>query len=152
VSPFVNVYGIGTLSDWMDVLNWRPRFAAAVLSGFALLALFLAAAGLYAVVAYTVTQRRSEIGLRMALGATSVHVVRDVLREGVKMVGIGIVAGDLLALVFTRTLSGLLYGVAPSDPATFAAVSVAITLVAVVACVGPAIAAARVDPLLALRA
>lgn len=151
LSPFTNVYAAGTLSAQLDDLNWRPRFGAAVLGGFAVLAFALAAIGLYAVIAYTVVQRHREIGVRMALGASPGTIVRGVMLDALRIAAAGLVAGNVLALLFARTLSGLLYGVAPTDPVTFAAVSLLMMGVGAFACAVPALAAARVSPIEAIR-
>ena len=151
VSPSTNVYGAETMAERLAVLNWRTRFVAVVLGGFAALGLVLAAAGLYAVVSYTIVQRRSEIGLRMALGATARTIVFDVVNDAVRTVLVGLAAGNVLAIAFTRLLGGMLYGVTPGDPVTLAAVSVGMVAVAIVACAAPALAASRVDPHAALR-
>ena len=151
ISPSTNVYAVETMAQRMDTLNWRPRFAAIVLGGFALLGLVLAVAGLYAIVSYTVIQRRGEIGLRMALGASGRDILLDVIGDGVRTVAVGLAIGNLAALAFTRLLAGMLYGVTPNDPATLVAVSVGMLGVAVCACAAPAFAASRVDPQLALR-
>ena len=151
LSPFTNVYAIGRLGDQLADLNWRPRFGAAVFGGFAIVAFALAALGLYAVIAYTVAQRRREIGVRMALGGTPAVIVRGIVLDALRLAAVGVVAGNLLALAFTRGLSGLLYGVAPADPWTFALVSIVMLVVALAACALPAAAAARVNPIAAIR-
>ena len=115
ISPATNVYAVGTMAGDMADANWRTRFAAAVMGGFASLSLLLAAAGLYVVVSYTVVQRRAEIGVRMALGATSADIVSMVMSNGLRAVIVGLVIGDLAAVALTRTMSGLLYGVGPGD-------------------------------------
>jgi ABC-type antimicrobial peptide transport system permease subunit len=151
ISPSTNVYAVETMTQYLADLNWRARFAAVALGGFAILGIVLAAAGLYAVVAYTVLQRRGEIGLRMALGAGARAVVAMILGDALGPVIAGIVAGNVASAVLTRSMRGLLYGVAPGDPATLAAVSVALVLLAAGACLVPAIAASRVDPQIALK-
>jgi putative ABC transport system permease protein len=151
LSSSTNVYALETMAQRMDTATWRERFAATVLAGFALLGLVLAAAGLYAIVSYTVVQRRSEIGLRMALGASTRSILFDVIVDGLKTVALGLAIGDLAALGFTRLLAGMLYGVTPGDPLTLAAVSIAMLGVAIAASAVPAFAAARVDPHVALR-
>jgi len=151
VSPFTNVYAVETMDRRLEELNWRARFAAVVLGLFAIVGLVLAAAGLYAVVSYTVMQRRGEFGLRMALGADAKDILIDVLGDGLRTVIAGVVIGDIAAVVLSRALTGLLYGVAPGDPVTIGLVSVAMVVVAVCACTVPALAAARVDPQVALR-
>jgi ABC-type antimicrobial peptide transport system permease subunit len=151
LSPFTNVYAVGRLSDQLADLNWRPRFGAAVLGGFAIIVFVLAALGLYAVIAYTVAQQRREIGVRMALGGTPGVIVRNVVGSAMGLAAVGIVAGNMLAVAFARSLRGLLFGVAPTDAPTFAVASAAMLLVALGASAIPALAAARVNPIEAIR-
>ena len=151
LSPFTNVYAAQRLSDALADLNWRPRFAAAVLAAFAALAFVLAALGLYAVVTYTVADRRREIGVRMALGADGSSIVAGVVGGALRVVAAGLVAGNIAAVLSSRALVGLLYGVAATDLATYAIVSVSLIVVALVACAGPAVAAARLDPQVVMR-
>ena len=151
LSRETNVYAVETLDRRIADLNWRARFGASVLSGFAGLALLLGAAGIYAVVSYTVFQRRAEIGLRMALGASGADVIGMVLKGGLGVAGLGVIIGTLVSLALTRALTGFLYGVAPGDPATLSAVGAILLLVAAAACLGPALRASRVDPQIALR-
>ena len=129
-----------------------PRFRTVLLVVFAAVALLLAVAGVYGVMAYTVTQRVPEIGLRVALGASPSDVMRLVMREGAMLVAIGLVAGAVLSLACARFLSGLLFGVSARDPVVFAAVSVLVAIAALAACLIPGRRALRVDPLIALRA
>jgi putative ABC transport system permease protein len=129
-----------------------PRFRTALLVVFAAVALLLAIAGVYGVMAYTVTQRVPEIGLRIALGASPSDVMRLVLGEGALLVGIGLVAGAALSLAGARFLNGLLFGVSARDPLVFLAVSALVTIAALSACLIPGRRALRVDPLIALRA
>lgn len=151
LSGGTNVYGVETLDRRIADLNWRPRFGALLLGGFAGLALLLGAAGIYAVVSYTVLQRRGEIGIRMALGARAFDVVTMILRSGLLPVLIGLGLGTIGSLAATRMLTGVLYGVAPGDPATLATVALLLLAVAIGACLGPAFRASRVDPQIALR-
>lgn len=122
-----------------------------MLSIFAGLALTLAAIGVAGVLAYLVSRRRREIGIRMALGASKANVLGLVIRRGVLYAAVGIVSGILAALFLTRLMEGLLFGVTPRDPATFIAVTLILLAIAVVASLIPAMRAARVDPLEALR-
>ena len=125
-----------------------------LLGVFATLALVLASVGIYGVISFMVGQRTHEIGLRMALGAQHRDVMRLVLGEGVKMalVGVaGVAGGAAAALGLTRLMVNELFGVAPQDPLTFAAVAIVLTLVALLACYLPARHAVRVDPMVALR-
>jgi ABC-type antimicrobial peptide transport system permease subunit len=128
------------------------RFVMALLSAFAGLAIILASVGLYGVIAYLVAQRTHEIGVRMALGARSRDVLGMVLGHGLRLVAIGVVLGIAGALGLTRFLAGQLYGVRPTDPFTFIAVTALLALVALAATWLPARRAARVDPMIALRA
>ena len=122
-----------------------------LLSGFAGVALLLAAIGLYGVLAYTVTQRTREIGIRTALGAHRSNVIGLVLQQGMKLAGLGILIGLAGAFVVTHFIRSLLFGVAPTDPLTFAVIPVLLATVALLACWLPARRAANVDPMEALR-
>ena len=130
----------------------RPRFHTWLLGSFGALALLLAAVGIYGVIAYGVSQRRSEIGIRLALGAPTTSVVRMVLRSGMFPVAAGLAIGLGASFVGSRLMSGLLYGIAATDATTFIAVGVVITTAALAAAYVPARRAARVDPLTAIRA
>jgi ABC-type antimicrobial peptide transport system permease subunit len=113
--------------------------------------LLLATVGIYGIVSYSVNQRTREIGIRIALGAQRSHVLRLILRNGVKLAVVGIALGVGGALALTRFMTALLFGVTATDPSTFVFVSVGLFLVAVVACLIPARRATKVDPLVALR-
>jgi predicted permease len=128
-----------------------PRFNLWVVGAFAGLALILAMTGVYGTLAFTVAQRRQEIAVRLALGATSSRVVGQVLRTGIAVAGLGIALGLSSALVATRALESLLFGVAPHDPATFVAAAAVLFLTAAAACYLPARRAASVDPAMILR-
>jgi predicted permease len=127
------------------------RFEAMLMAVFAGAALLLAAVGLYGVISYLVAERTHEIGIRVALGAKRRDILRLVLGEGLRLFGIGTVAGLAGALVLTRFLSSMLFGVRPTDPATFLAAAVVLILVAVLASYIPARRAAKVDPMVPLR-
>ena len=129
----------------------RPRLLAQLLLGFAILALLMAAIGTYGVLAYVVSERRREIGVRMALGAGRASVLSMVLRQGLGLTLLGLVVGLLGALAVNRLAAALFFGVAPADPATYAAVAAFICVVGLVACFVPARRATRVDPILVLR-
>ena len=123
-----------------------------LLAVFGSVALLLAAIGLSGVVSYSVSQRTNEIGVRMALGADRFDVVRLILKQGMRLTGIGIVLGLVLSFAATRVLAGLLYGIKPGDPFTFAAISLFLCAVAFISCYVPARRAASVDPMKSLRA
>jgi len=129
----------------------QPRFNAFLTSLFAVLAFILAAIGIYGVINYDVTQRTSEIGIRMALGAQAGDILRLVLRQGVLLTLTGLALGLIGAFALTRFLTQLLFEVHPVDPATYLIVALLLTVVAMVACLIPSRRAARVDPLVALR-
>jgi ABC-type antimicrobial peptide transport system permease subunit len=128
------------------------RLIASLLGGFAVIALLLAAAGVYGVIAYTVAQRTTEIGVRVALGADPRAVLRLVAREGFAVTAAGMIAGTVSAAAASRALRTLLFDVSPADPLTYAAVLALFAAVACAAVVVPARRALRVDPLVALRA
>ncbi|HVX41171.1 MAG TPA: ABC transporter permease [Gemmatimonadaceae bacterium] len=128
------------------------RFAMALLAAFSLIAVLLSAVGLYGVIAYSVTQRTREIGIRVALGAEPASIAGLVVGSGLRLATVGIVAGAAAALVATRTLSSMLYGVSTNDPLTFAVITLGVAGVAVLASYVPARRALRIDPVDALRA
>jgi ABC-type antimicrobial peptide transport system permease subunit len=129
----------------------RPRLYAVLFGGFAVLALVIAAVGLFGVLSYVVAQRSREFALRAALGAQPLDILRLVLQQGIAATSIGIVAGLVVAVALTRSIAALLYGVTPYDGLTFVTVPVALLLVAVAACAAPALHAARLHPMRALR-
>jgi putative ABC transport system permease protein len=151
VAPDLPVFGIQTMDELFINSISTQRLTVFLLGTFAALALLLAALGLYGVLAYNVSQRTREIGIRMALGATSRSVVGLILRHGFKFAGLGLVLGLGLALVFAQVMRTLLYEVSPFDPLAFALVAAALSVIGGVACWLPARRATRVDPMTALR-
>jgi putative ABC transport system permease protein len=129
----------------------RTSFTLVMLAAAGGMALFLGIVGLYGVIAYSVSQRRLEIGIRMALGAGKSDVLKMVISQGIKLALVGVAIGLAGALGLTRFLSGLLYGVKPGDPLTLVAVSALLITVALLASYIPAHQAAKVDPMVALR-
>jgi predicted permease len=151
LDPDLPAGAITTMADVEAASVAQPRFLLVLIGLFAAVALLLAAIGLYGLIAFMVGQRAHEIGVRMALGARTGQVVGMVLRQGMAMIGVGLVAGLIAALVLTRTLQGFLFGVRPSDPLTLGAVTLVLAAVGALACVLPARRAAGVAPLDALR-
>lgn len=145
------LFEVHTMEERLFESVAQPRFRTILLGVFAALALVMAVVGLYAVMAVSVAQRTHELGIRIALGAQRRDVIGLVLRQGIKLVTIGIVIGLAGALALTRVLTTLLYEVKPTDPLTFFAVPVLLLAVAILACWLPARHAARIDPLTALR-
>jgi predicted permease len=143
---------VETMEMTMASATATPRFRTVLLVVFAVVALVLAIAGVYGVMAYTVNQRVPEIGLRVALGASPSDVLGLVLRDGGVLIAIGLAVGAALSFAGARFISGLLFGVSARDPMVFVAVSLLVALAALAACLVPGRRALKVDPLLALRA
>jgi putative ABC transport system permease protein len=151
LDPDQPVSDVRTMSQVMAQTVARARFNTLLLSIFAGLATLLAAVGIFGVMNYSVQLRTREIGLRMALGAQPRRVLMLVLRQGMLLTVVGIGVGLVGAFALSRVMSGLLYGVAATDPVTFAAIVVVLGVVALIACYIPARRATRVDPLIALK-
>jgi putative ABC transport system permease protein len=140
-----------TMRSFVDQATARPRFRSMLLGSFALMALILASVGIYGVMAYSVTQRTHELGIRMALGAQKSDVMMLMLRQGIRLTLIGVVVGLGGSLALTRVLKAYLFGINTVDLATFAGVSLLLMMVALAACLIPARRATRVNPIEALR-
>jgi ABC-type lipoprotein release transport system permease subunit len=151
IDATVPILGIVPLSVAMRNSLQRERLLARLASGFGILALVLAAIGLYGVMSYAITRRTGEIGLRVALGAESSQVVRMVLFDALRLVAIGVVIGLPLALAATRLLRAQLHGVESNDPVAIGAALAVLGASAVVAVLRPALRASRVPPIVALR-
>jgi predicted permease len=149
--PSLPVIGLQSMDDVISGSLRQPRMLMHLFGGFAGLALLLAAIGTYGVLSYLVTQRRREIGIRMALGAGRETVLRSVMAHGLTLALIGLAAGLAAALALTRLMEALLFEVSPNDPGTLAGVAALITVVATAASLVPAVRATRVDPIVALR-
>jgi putative ABC transport system permease protein len=143
---------VRVFDEYMSRTLAKPRFNALLLSIFAGTALLLTAIGIYGVLAYSVSQRTNEIGIRIALGACQSNIFRLIVGQAMLLVAISMAIGLLGAFMATRFLGSLLYGVAAWDPITFASIATLITAVSFLACWLPARRAARVDPVIALRA
>ena len=146
-----SVANIQTLNQVVNESLAQPRLNTLLLGAFAALALLLAAIGIYGVLSYSVAQRTHEIGIRMALGADRRDVLRLMVGHGLFLTLMGVTAGLAAAFGLTRLMTGLLFAVRPTDPATFVAVSIVLTAVALLASYLPAREAVKVDPLVALR-
>jgi putative ABC transport system permease protein len=151
IDPNQPLVRVRTMEENMATTVAEPRFRAWLIGIFALLALVLAAVGVYGVMSYTVTQRTSEIGVRVTMGAQPQDVFRIIVGEGLRLALFGVGIGLVTALALTRLLRSFLFGISAYDPLTFVGVSVLLTIVAVAACYFPARRATLVDPLVALR-
>ena len=147
----IPVSGITTLSEMVGDSVSQPRFFATLAMAFAALALLLASIGLYGVMAYAVSQRTTEIGVRMALGATPIEVFRLIVGDGMRLAAIGIVLGTVGSVIAARWLTTLLFRVLPGDPLTLALTAAGLLLVSAAASFVPARRATRVDPMAAIR-
>jgi predicted permease len=146
IDPSVPIVGLRGMHSVFDESIGRPRLLAQLLGAFAALALLLAVLGVYGVLSYMVAERRREIGIRLAVGATRRAIVTLIMKQGFVIAAIGLAAGLAGALSVNRLFASLLFGVQPTDPGTLAAVALAITIVAVLACALPAWRASRLDP------
>ena len=151
VDPDIQVGAVWDYGTLMSRRLVQPRFNMFLTAIFSGVALLLAGIGIYGVVSRSVAARTREIGIRIALGAHRSGVVRQVVRQSVKIAGVGLLAGFFLALALSRLIRGFLHGVVPTDPLTYASVAVILFTVAVLASFVPAVTASRVDPMTSLR-
>jgi predicted lysophospholipase L1 biosynthesis ABC-type transport system permease subunit len=151
IDATIPIYHLATEESRFAGLVRQPRFMASLLTSFAALALALAAVGTFGVVSYSIRQRTRELGIRFALGARRIDVIRLVFGRVGWLVGVGIAVGTGGAFVATRLMTSLLYGVAPLDPATFITASAVVAVVTLLGCLRPTVVAARVNPSEALR-
>ena len=151
VDPSVQVTDVRTGVTLVNQVLWNARIVLGMLGIFGLLALALASVGLYGILAYSVSSRQREIGVRMALGASRFDVLRLVLRQGMMLVAIGVSLGLAISLLVGRAFSTMLFGLSPADPLSLLGASAVLLLVAALACYLPALAASRMDPMQALR-
>jgi putative ABC transport system permease protein len=147
----VPLSGVKTMDEHKTYALWAPNMAASFSVAFAVVAILLSAVGLYSVMAYVVSQRTREVGIRMALGANRSDVMKMITRQGMRLAAVGVVIGLLLSLALAQVLSSLLIGISGYDVTTFILVPVLLSTVALVACYLPARRATKVDPLVALR-
>jgi predicted permease len=151
VDPNVPLAAVRTMDDVVETSMTAPRLTSSVFLGFGLVAVVLAAVGIYGLLVFLVSQRMHEIGIRVAIGAGRSQIVQLVFGHGVRLAALGIVIGLIAAAIWTRTLSTLLYGVPALDPLTFVVVPMILLVVAMAACLIPARRAASVDPIVALK-
>lgn len=147
----VSTSNIRTLQTIVGEQSYMRRLITTVLGLFAVTALVLSALGIYGVMAYSMSQRTQEIGIRMALGAGAGNIIHMVLRQGIKLVLVGVSLGLIRTLVLTRLLTGFLFGVSSRDPITLLTVTGVLVTIALLACIIPAHRAAKIDPMEALR-
>jgi putative ABC transport system permease protein len=147
----VPIFAVKTMEEHMTYALWAPSMAATFSLAFGVLAILLSAVGLYSVMAYVVSQRTREVGIRMALGADRGDVMKMITRQGMRLAATGVGIGLVLSLALAQVLSSLLIGVSGYDVSTFILVPTLLAAVALVACYLPARRATKVDPLVALR-
>lgn len=151
LDSMLSVSGINPMSEQIGKAISGMRLASSLIGVFGLVALLLASVGLYGVMAWTVSRRTREIGVRMALGAQTRDVLKLVLKQGMALALAGVVIGLIASLALTRLMEGLLFGVTATDPATFAVIALLLAAVALLACYVPARRAMKVEPMIALR-
>jgi hypothetical protein len=152
IAPDLSGTEFRTIQQLVDKAVSPRRFVVVLLGGFSVFALILAGLGIYAVISYSVNQRTAELGIRMALGASARDLQQQIVFQTLSLAGLGMFIGSVTAWIFARTLAGLLFGVTFTDPATFAAMLLVLTTVAVLAGYFPSLRVSRIDPMAALRA
>jgi putative ABC transport system permease protein len=151
VDKSLPIYDLKPMTELLRDSLARRRFNLILLTVFSCVALILAAVGIYGVISYGVTQRTHEMGIRMALGAKPRDVLKLVVRQAMMLALAGVAIGLLASWALTRLMKGLLFSISVTDPMTFVVISLLMTLIALLACLIPALRATRVDPLVALR-
>jgi putative ABC transport system permease protein len=151
VDPELPVANFATLTTLVESSLTADRFAMLLLGAFGLLALLLASVGMYGVISYAVIQRTPEIGIRITLGARRAQILAMILRQGGRLVCVGVALGLIASFISTRMMANFLYGIQPTDPATFSVASLLLIAVALLACYVLARRAMHVDPIIALR-
>ena len=151
VDPDQPVFQVKTMDEYLGESMAQRRLSTVLLGVFAALALILAALGVYGMMSYLVSQRTREIGVRMALGARQLDILKLVVRHGMWLCLLGIAVGVAAALLLTRIMTSSLYGISASDPLTYIGISVLLALIALLACLIPARRAIKVEPIIALR-
>jgi putative ABC transport system permease protein len=151
VEKYAPVYGVSTLENQLETSLTERRFQTSLLIGFSVAAMLMAAIGIYGLIQYSIAMRTHEIGIRMAVGAQGGEIFRMIVGEGLKLSLTGLVLGLMGALWLGQAASSLLFGVTPTDPLTFIAVSLLLIAVSVAACCFPARRAMQVEPIVALR-
>jgi ABC-type antimicrobial peptide transport system permease subunit len=151
LDPDLPLFNVETLSNHIDEALMFPRVSGALFGAFGSFGMLLAVVGLYAVINYSVRRRTREIGIRLALGAQSRAVGGAILRQGMRLVGVGLAVGLAAAFALSRFTASLLYGIVPTDPVTFIGVPVILVAASLAALILPARRAARIEPLVALR-
>jgi ABC-type antimicrobial peptide transport system permease subunit len=151
IVPTIPVGEVMTVAQIKDQSVAPKRLNAALISSFSILAVIIAAVGIAGVLAFSVSARTSEIGIRMSLGAQSAHVQRMILEEGGELLVLGLLLGVAGAFFVGRVIQGLLFGIAPHDPVTFIGVAVLMAVIGIFACWIPAVRASRIDPAITMR-
>jgi putative ABC transport system permease protein len=151
LDPTLAVSRVATMDELVATHLARPRFSAVLLNWLGGLAMLLAAVGIFGVMAYSVAQRSGELGVRIALGAQTGHILKLVIGQGMRLVAVGVAIGLAASFALTRLIAKLLFNVSATDPLTFTVIALLLTFAALLACYIPARRATKVDPMIALR-